>query len=166
MTSPVNRRLLQISGLTAWTVVVLGVGYLVGVSMPDQGIAKASTSPDGRFGAFVRAHPSIDPPNQSLWIKNNASGKVTQIAKLPEDVDGIQDIRWAPDSEVVVFNTYWCLYCLRVADGKTKKIEKEATKRQGWDAPRELEDITFGTDASFSYQYAGESEPVVVTFDS
>ncbi len=161
-----KQRVLLISGLTVWTIVALGLGYLVGVAMPEQKIAEASTSPDGRFGAFVKEHFSIDPPNQSLWIKENRSGKATRIAKLPEDVDSIRDIRWSSDSKIVLFNTYWCLYGVRVADGRTKRIEKEATKRKGWDTPREIDEITFGTDTSFSYRFVGKTESVVVTFDS
>jgi hypothetical protein len=31
-------------------------------------------SADGRFVAFVRNHPDLDPPNQSLWLQASQPG--------------------------------------------------------------------------------------------
>ncbi len=54
MANPIKRRLLFIVALAVWTLATFGVGYLVGVSMPEHAIAKGALSPDNRFAAYVK----------------------------------------------------------------------------------------------------------------
>lgn len=65
-------------------------------------VAVSSASPDGHYRAFVRNHPSIDPPAQSLWLGLD-TGAATQVRKLSEDQDWCHVIAWAGDSRSVAF---------------------------------------------------------------
>jgi hypothetical protein len=40
-----------------------------------------AVSPDGRHVAFVRNHPSVDPPDQTLWL-GDANGDAKEVARL------------------------------------------------------------------------------------
>jgi len=85
--------------------ICLGMGLAGGCSRADLGrprVAASEASPDGRYRAFVRNHPSIDPPNQSLWLASDVAGTF-QIRKLSEDEDWCRTIAWAGDSQSVAF---------------------------------------------------------------
>jgi len=43
-------------------------------------------SPDGRVIAFVRNHPNVDPPDQSLWLQAS-NGAATELRRLAPDAD-------------------------------------------------------------------------------
>ena len=59
-------------------------------------------SPDGRVVAFVKNHPDVDPPNQSLWLQ--ASNRAaTELARLAPDADWCNLIVWSADSRRVAF---------------------------------------------------------------
>jgi hypothetical protein len=68
-------------------------------------VIRSSVSPSGAYEAYVVEAPSIDPPNQSLYIQSRDEIDFVFVAQLVEDVDSIQDIQWSPGSEVVVFVT-------------------------------------------------------------
>ncbi|MGV8039238.1 MAG: hypothetical protein AB2L07_03905 [Thermoanaerobaculaceae bacterium] len=61
-----------------------------------------ATSPDGRHVATVRNHPTIDPPNQSLWLDSDG-GPARMVLRLSADQDWCDTIVWAPDSSLVGF---------------------------------------------------------------
>ena len=65
-------------------------------------VAVSAVSPDGHYRAFVRNHPSIDPPAQSLWLSSDVRG-TKQVRKLSEDQDWCRVIAWAGDSRSVAF---------------------------------------------------------------
>jgi hypothetical protein len=62
----------------------------------------SAKSPDGRHIAFVRNHPSIDPPAQSLWLSSKGRSS-RKIKSLGEDVDRCNKIVWSADSSTVSF---------------------------------------------------------------
>ncbi len=62
----------------------------------------SATSPDGRFVAFVRNHPSLDPPSQSIWL-GVVGGSATKLKMLGPDSDWCNTIAWSPDSSSVGF---------------------------------------------------------------
>jgi len=59
-------------------------------------------SPDGRVVAFVRNHPNVDPPDQSLWLKDS-NGRATELTRLAPDADWCNLIVWSSDSTRVTF---------------------------------------------------------------
>ena len=66
-------------------------------------VAVSRQSPDGRYRAFVRNHPSIDPPEQSLWLGAVDGSGAGQIRKLSGDQDWCNVVEWAGDSRSVAF---------------------------------------------------------------
>lgn len=65
-------------------------------------VAVSAASPDGHYRAFVRDHPNIDPPAQSLWLVSGTNSAI-QVRKLSEDQDWCQLIAWTGDSRSVAF---------------------------------------------------------------
>lgn len=61
----------------------------------------SETSPDGRAVAFVRNHMTIDPPAQSIWLREGT--KTTKLRRLADDMDWCNVIRWSADGSTVVF---------------------------------------------------------------
>ena len=60
------------------------------------------TSPDGQFVAFVRNHPNLDPPSQSIWL--GAIGRsATKLKTLGPDSDWCNTIVWSSDSSTVSY---------------------------------------------------------------
>ena len=59
-------------------------------------------SPDGRVVAFVRNHPDVDPPHQSLWLQPS-NGAATELTRLAPDADWCNLIVWSADSRRVAF---------------------------------------------------------------
>ncbi|MGZ8868402.1 MAG: hypothetical protein ACXW2P_08660 [Thermoanaerobaculia bacterium] len=64
-------------------------------------VALSVTSPDGRAVAFVRNHPSIDPPEQSVWL--SVDGRARQLRRLGPDSDWCNTIVWSADGSTVGF---------------------------------------------------------------
>lgn len=65
-------------------------------------IVAQATSPDGQHIAFVRNHPSLDPPDQSLWL-GPADRAPKQLVKLSPDSMWSDEIVWSADSQRVAF---------------------------------------------------------------
>ena len=149
-----------------WTILMLGIGYIAGVGMPDHSMAQYAQSPNGSYVAVVKNHWSIDPPNQSLWIKQNNTDKQRKLEDLQEDVNFIEGIHWSPNSDLVVFDTRCFLLGLRPADGKIMKVSKEWTTINGNNEPRPIVGITFIGSSQFGYRYDGADNMVAVSMDS
>jgi hypothetical protein len=64
-------------------------------------VALSVTSPDGRAVAFVRNHPSIDPPEQSVWL--SVDGRARRLRRLGSDSDWCSKIVWSADGSTVGF---------------------------------------------------------------
>ncbi len=71
-------------------------------------------SPDMAYEAYVVEAPSIDPPNQRLFIQTRDEIHFVMVAQLGEDVDSIRQVYWAPDSRMVVFVSRNYLYAVHV----------------------------------------------------
>lgn len=75
----------------------------VALVVPGCGRAHISVaSPDGHVVARVLSHPSIDPPNQSLWL-GLVGGSARQLRHLSEDQDWCNEVHWSADSPTVAF---------------------------------------------------------------
>lgn len=87
------------------TAVVLLAFALAGCEPATLGFPRvhaSAASPDGRFVAAVRNHPTLDPPDQSLWLEP-VGGPARQVLRLSADQDWCDTIVWAPDSTLVGF---------------------------------------------------------------
>ena len=90
-------------------------------------------SPDGRAVAFVRNHPDVDPPDQSLWLKAS-DGAATELTRLAPDADWCNLIVWSADSRRVAFLVSDAI--LYVYDGRSQaKVFSGFVGRRSWDQP-------------------------------
>jgi dipeptidyl aminopeptidase/acylaminoacyl peptidase len=64
----------------------------------------STASPDGRWIAFARNHPTIDGPDQSIWLCA-VDGQPVQLRRLGADTEEISAIIWSADSRRVAFLT-------------------------------------------------------------
>ena len=129
-------------------------------------------SPDGSFIAYVINEPSIDPPNQSLFIERSDGIHFKRIAKLPEDVDSIQEIRWSAESDIVVFQTRYSIIAVHLPDYKMVQIplgtewkRKKPDKRSTFNATGGVvvtAVIEFPKPGCFGYQLAGSDQMKVI----
>lgn len=145
------------------------------VTGPD--IEQSVISPDGNFEAFVVNKPSIDPPNQHLYLRQlnilgrkNGKGYNRKIAQLPEDVDRIEKIHWSPYSDVVVFQSYFSLIAVGLPDYGMVKIPlggREQWRDNGtfwvdYDNVMRIEAIEFPSPGAFGYRLEGSEKARVI----
>jgi hypothetical protein len=101
----------------------------LGCSERDLGLPSiqvSATSPNGRFVAYVRNHPSFDPPDQTLWIRDQY-GNETKIAKLGEDSQWCNRIQWLEDSSTATFVVEGTAYSVKnvAVDARTRRVIPE-----------------------------------------
>jgi hypothetical protein len=65
-------------------------------------IPVSATSPDGRFVAYVRNHPNLDPPSQTIWLKAVGRSAV-KLRALGPDSDWCNTVVWSADSSTVSY---------------------------------------------------------------
>jgi hypothetical protein len=106
--------------LTAFTIITVEYLFLGYHKKPE--IKLSVNSPDGNYSAYVEEAPSVDPPNQSLYIAKNGAKEFRLVDDLPEDIDMIKDIGWSPDSRTVVFATSWYLIITNVDNFNIMKV--------------------------------------------
>lgn len=61
----------------------------------------AVDSPDGLAVAYVRNRASLDPPDQSIWLRRD--GRAMEVKRLAPDQDWCSRIVWSADSSTVAF---------------------------------------------------------------
>ena len=102
-------------------------------------------SPDGGSVAFVRNHPVIDPPAQSIWLQIGPDAKL--LRRLGPDSDWCNTIVWSSDSSTVAFLVQDAR--LLVADRHSRRIvsERWLTEWNGEYPPyRIVESLTLSAD--------------------
>jgi hypothetical protein len=131
-------------------------------------------SPDREFTAYVEDMPSVDPPNQALFVERKDQRHFMHVADLAEDVDSIEKVVWSPDTRIVVFHSRDYLTATRVTDWQTIRVflGKEWTRHQpgrrstftSGGPGRVVDAIEFPAADSFAYRIKGETKPHTVTF--
>jgi hypothetical protein len=111
-------------------------------------IALKVPSPRGNAVAFVRNHPAIDPPNQTLWLERDGQAAV-KLADLPADTFWCDRIVWSDDGQRVAFV---------VADAIVQIFDVESANpiysgfvgTRSWDTPPRfiLRDVALSQDGS------------------
>jgi hypothetical protein len=125
-------------------------------------LIRSSVSPDGAYEAYVVEAPSVDPPNQSLYIQTRDEIDFVFVAQLVEDVDSIQDIQWSPGSDVVVFVTRNNLFAALVPNFSVLKIPLDSplahyqpgkfTSFGGGIPQYKVAELTFPEPGTFAYR--------------
>jgi len=139
-------------------------------------VVQLLASPDQKFEAYVVERPSIDPPNQSLFIQRSDNIHFVRVAKLAEDIDSIKEIHWSPQSDIVVFHTRCNLIAVRIPGYQTVKIplggewtRTKAKKRSTFTGagPRvAVAEIEFPRAGSFSYRLEGVDTAKTIQMDT
>ena len=160
------------------------IGFLAGPLLPGiitaiisgPNIVQSVPSPDGNFEAYVEEQPSIDPPNQFLYVQRSDLRHYMYIAHLAEDVDAIRRIHWSPYSDVVVFETMVYLIAVRVPGYQTVKIYLGREWRRTEPSMRStftsggpslsVAAIEFPESGAFSYRLKGSDEFTTIQMDS
>lgn len=121
-------------------VLSLCVAALTGCSRQQLGLPRIevrAVSPDGERSAFVKNHPSIDPPSQSLWLRKD-DGEEVRVRRLGEDIAWCNTIAWSGDSSRVAF-LVMDAYLILVDGGSTDVIsERWLIDRLGSYPPHEM----------------------------
>ena len=164
--------LLIITGLCAFSPAGHFTQLLVSLvvdSIHGPNIVDSAWSPDMEFEAYVLEWPSIDPPNQTLYIQRRDEQHFVIVAKLGEDVDSIRSIRWSDGADLVVFLTRNYLYAVHTPGFETVAIPlanefyRYRTGKfgtYGGGIPKkEVTDIVFSEPGMFTYLLAGEDSP-------
>ena len=138
-------------------------------------VVHSAMSPDGNFEAYVVERPSIDPPNQSLFIQRKDSIHFVSVAKLAEDIDSIERIHWSSQSDIALFQTRCNLIAVHIPGYQTVKIplsgermRTKAKKRSTFTGagPRvAVADIDFTQPNSFSYRLEGTDSFKTIPMD-
>jgi len=135
-------------------------------------VIKNAWSPDMEFEAYVVEMPSIDPPNQTLYIQRRDDHHFVIIAKLVEDVDSIRSIKWSPTSDLVIFLTHNYLYAVHtpgyemasifLAEEFYRYTPGKFNTYGGGIPERSVKEVAFPEPGVFSYQLTGEPSPKIV----
>jgi hypothetical protein len=111
-------------------------------------IALEVPSPDGRFIAYVRNHPSLDPFEQSLWVETK-DGRSVQVALVPPDAWWCNQIAWSGDSRRVAFVVANAVVQVYEAPSGAK-VFSGFVGRRSWDTPPRyvLRDVSLSKDGA------------------
>jgi hypothetical protein len=85
-------------GLFLWTVVVLGVGAIIGLALAEKGIPFSLESGNERFRAYVRSHITVTPPRQTLWLRDMRTGHESLLMRLEGKDESCDELLWSDDS--------------------------------------------------------------------
>jgi len=137
-------------------------------------IIQAVKSPDQQYVAYVQERPSIDPPNQALYIERSDNTHFLGIAQLAEDIDSIIKTVWSPDSQIVVFHSRCYLTAVRISDWKIIRIylgkewkrhePKHVSAFSGAQPIKNVGSIDFPETDCFSYSIEGDDTQYKVIF--
>lgn len=117
----------------------------------------AAAAPNGEFIAYILD----DEGQQSLWLKNIATGSDTQILSPAEDTS-LQGVIFAPDGNYIYHTANGSLYRLPLLGGLPKKIIQDLGVRSDFSL------ITFSPDGKqFAFiRHLSESESDIVVADA
>lgn len=122
-------------GIGVWVLAILIIVGSGACSRTQWGFprtAVASTSPDGRYHAFVKNHATIDPPAQSLWL-TSADGPAREVRRLSEDQDWCNVIAWSGDSQSVAFLVQDARLIIVDAGTRHARVDRWLVDRDGSD---------------------------------
>jgi hypothetical protein len=110
-------------------------------------VGASSVSPDGRYRAFVRNHPTLDPPAQTLWLASDAERPI-QVLQLSEDQDWCRVIQWAGDSRSVAYLVQDARIVLVDTPSRRIRIDRWLVERDGYPPSQVVTDLSLSHDGS------------------
>ena len=118
-----TRRLWIAFGLFLWTVVVLGLGAIVGLALAEKGIPISLESEDGRWRATVRSRVTLNPPRQDLLLTDLRDGAETRLAELSGEEERCVAVVWSVDSRRLAFLLDGTRLLVFDAEGAVKRFD-------------------------------------------
>ena len=135
-------------------------------------IVESAWSPNMEFEAYVVEWPSIDPPNQTLYIQRRDDQHFIVVAQLGEDVDSIRSILWSPTADMVVFHTQNYLYAVHTPGYEMAVIPLASEfyhyqpgkfGTYGGGIPeKSVAEVTYPETGVFAYRLADEEFPRII----
>lgn len=160
----------MITALITIILIALAVYFIFGFNSRPETVLTAN-SPQGSYEAYVVDNPSVDPPNQALFIARTGTGEFRLVAKLPEDIESAQKIYWTEDGSKAIFVTDWHLFITDVKTFSTRKISLNPDWWK-WDTDRKtfsssgtavvMEDLELYGSDSLTYRTTLMTQPVTV----
>lgn len=134
-------------------------------------IVQRQFSPDGQYLAYVADLPSIDGPNHHLYVQETASGEVSVVATLPEDVDFNEEILWSPNNDIVVFRTHFRLIAYGPSSGTKEEFtlggeyhwRQNGTFWVDYNDVKKPVEMRFPEAGMFACNFEGTEEPCIIT---
>ena len=111
----------MITALITVIFIALAVYFIFGFNTRPKTVQSVN-SPQGLYEAYVVENPSVDPPNQALYIAKTGTGEFRLVARLPEDIEAARKICWTDDGNKAIFITNWNLIITDVRTFNTSKI--------------------------------------------
>lgn len=111
-------------------------------------IAVEETSPDGAHVAQVRNGPSIDPPNQSLWLADRDGAGATKLRQLSEDQDWCNQIVWSADGSTVAFLVQDARIAIYEARTRRERAWEWLVEHGGYPTVNEVRELELSPDGS------------------
>lgn len=111
----------MITALVTVILIAVAVYFIFGFNSRPETVMSVN-SPQGTYEAYVVENPSVDPPNQALFISRTGTGEFRLVAKLPEDIESARKIYWTEDGNKAVFVTDWHLFITDVPAFNTRQI--------------------------------------------
>ncbi len=112
---------MMVTALITVILIAVTVYFLFGFNSRPKKVMTVN-SPQGSYEAYVIENPSIDPPNQGLYISKTGTGEFRLVSNLPEDIESAQKIYWTEDGTRAIFVTDWHLFITDVQNFSTRKI--------------------------------------------
>jgi len=106
-----------------------------------------SSSPDGRFTAWVRQGFNIDPPDDHLFLKG-PDGKTIKLMDLAPDADWCRSIVWTPDSARVGFLITDNRLSIFDVESREHVAEVVLVKIDGYPGSEEARQLAFNSDGT------------------
>jgi hypothetical protein len=105
----------------------------------------SATSPDGRLTAFVHRHPSIDPPDLSIGVRDER-GREVEIQRLGADSDWCHVVIWSADNSRVGFLAQDARLVL--VDAREARVVSETwlVRQDGYPTTKVAADLSLSSD--------------------
>ncbi len=162
----------MIAALITVILIAVAVWVLFGFNSKPEKVLSMN-SPQGLYEAYVIENPSLDPPNQALFISKSGTGEFRLVARLPEDIEAARKICWTDDGNKAIFITNWHLIITDVRNFNTSKIslnpdwwkwnQGEKTFSSSG-TPVVLEELDLYGSDSLTYRTSLMSQPATVIF--
>lgn len=125
-----------------------------------------STSPDGKYTAWVRQEINIDPPDDHLFLKG-PDGRTHRLMDLAPDADWCRSMTWTADSGRVAFLVTDNRLTIFDVTSREHVVEVPLVKIDGYPGSEEVQKLAFSPDgASVTFDRADRRSHSVIAHET